>query len=81
MVKLIKQILQKWNLELSGYLTDTKSKLDACDAIILTLPSIQFVISQRILSFTNVSPNMMMFRQQLTETTDKQVFKHGFGKS
>ena len=61
MVKLIKKILQKWNLELAGYLTNKKSRLDACDAIIFTLSGIQFDINQRILSFTNVSLNMMMF--------------------
>ena len=40
----------------------------------------QFGINQRILSFTNVSPNMMMLGDQMDEITDVQVFKHGFNK-
>ena len=52
MVKLLKQILEKWNLELEGEITNEKNKLDACEIIASALPSLQFGLNQRILSFT-----------------------------
>ena len=39
----------------------------------MALPFIQFGLNQRILSFTNLSPNMIIFGANLTELQDIQI--------
>ena len=47
-----------------------KDPESAMEAIKIALKFIQFGMNQRILSFTAVSPNMLMFGSQLNELTD-----------
>ena len=69
-VKIVKNILQKWNIQLKDELVDDNDRYAAQEKIKLILPMIQFGVNQRILSFTNVSPHMLIFGEQLTELVD-----------
>ena len=60
-IRILKDALQKWNLELSKQITDkNEDVVRRCEIIDLAHSFIMFGMNQSISSFTLVSPNMQM---------------------
>ena len=73
-IKFIQQIINSYNVESGGVLTNT-SRSKAKSIIKALLPFIQFSLNQKQSRFTAISPNMLMFGSQLREIIDIDLFE------
>ena len=69
-VQEVKKAIRMINVSLNGELTDKNSKKRAVNMIRLLLPSIQFSINQQPLSFSGISPNMLIRGSNLNDAID-----------
>ena len=69
-VQEVKKAIRMINVSLNGEITDKKTKKRAINMIKLLLPSIQFSINQQPLTFSGISPNMLIRGSNLNDTID-----------
>jgi hypothetical protein len=70
-IRVLKDSLQKWNLESNKLLTDDKNDvIKRCEMLEIALGFIMFGMNQDYCKFSQVSANQLMFGEQLREIPD-----------
>ena len=79
-IQFVQTMLQRYNIQLNEYITNDKhyEVSDRWRAVKVLLPHIQIAINQRIPRFTNISPNMLMFGQNMMGIDNMDVILERF---
>ena len=80
MIGIIKNILQKWNIELSDFMVKNNNRMEAIEAIKGSLKTIQAGLNNRVSRVHGLSANELMFGEKLTEWPDIKLFKQDLNK-